>query len=498
MTRPWLAAVAWLGLAAGPVRSTAEEAFLPRREADFFPRGTRVRPGDWPLVRHDLGNSGFADLGGSEAPRGWTFEPGRHPFGHQPGLPVWSSPALGLAGGRPALAIGSHDHNLYLLDAATGAELWRYTTGGVVAGAPLFVWDERAGHRLVLAASSDRGVYALRADSGERVWSRAVEPYRPSLGGARLSALALAEVRGRAAVVVGHWVWDKSLWHNRQAAGLTALDLEDGRVLWRADFLDNRVGDPLFVQAGDRGLVLAASLDGNLRALDADTGALVWSHRETQPIAGAVVVFDGPEGPRVAIGSHFGKLRCLALETGQELWSHKVGQWLTAPAALVEEAGRQRLVFGAFDDAVHALDAASGRRAWRRPVGGPVYSAPAVLPIPAEPTLVLAAQDHQLHGLAAGDGVPLWTVYTGPPRWGGLPLGETPWGSPVAGRIAGRVMVYFGSYDGVLYAFPLSQAVALGPSPPWSGTRFWLTMLGVLAGTALLARHLTRRARSRV
>ncbi|HOX44377.1 MAG TPA: PQQ-binding-like beta-propeller repeat protein [Myxococcota bacterium] len=475
-----LAALALLGLAAGA-----------RAEA-YFPEGARVRPGDWPLPRHDPQNRAAAELGGTEAPRGWTFEPARHPFGYQPGLPVWSSPALGRVGGRAVLAIGCHDRNLYLLDAATGQELWRYTAGGVVAGAPLLWWD--GARHLVLAASSDRQVFALDGESGARVWAAALEPWTPSLGGARLSAPAMCWVAGRPAVVVGHWLWDKSLAGNRQAAGLSALDARSGARLWRTEFLDNRVGDPLCVRVDGRGLVLAASLDGNLRALEADTGALAWSLRETLPIAGAPGFSDGPEGPRVVVGSHFGKLRALDARSGAEVWSHKVGQWLTAAPALLEDGGRRLWVAGAFDDRVHAVDALSGAPAWRHALGGPVYSSPVVVPTEGEPTLVVAAEDHQLHGLAARDGVGLWSVFTGAPRWDGVPLGETPWGSPAAARLGGRWMIYFGSYDGVLYAFPLSQAVALGPSPPWSGLRFWLTMAGVLVGTAGLALGLSRRA----
>jgi len=466
----------------------------PARAEVFFPEGQVIRDGDWPLPRHDAQNRAAVDLGGEESPRGWTFEPAHHPFGYQPGLPVWSSPALGRVAGRPVLAIGCHDGNLYLLDAATGAELWRHTTGGVVAGAPLLWWD--GARHLVIAAASDRQLVALDAESGARVWNALVEPWTSTLGGARLSAPALAWVAGRPAVVVGHWVWDKSLGGNRQAAAVSAFDALRGTRLWRAELLDNRVGDPLFVRVDGRGLVLVGSLDGNLRALVADTGALAWSLRETLPIAGAPGFADGPEGPRVVVGSHFGALRGLDGRSGEVLWSHEVGQWIAAAPALVEDGDRRLWVFGAFDDRVHAVEALGGAPAWRHPTGGPVYSAPAVVPTEGEATVIVAAEDHQLHGLAARDGADLWTVYVGGPRWDGVPLGETRWGSPAAARIGGGWMIYFGSYDGVLYAFPLSQAVALGPSPPWSGLRFWLTMAGVLLGTAGLAAWLTRRGRA--
>jgi outer membrane protein assembly factor BamB len=155
---------------------------------------------------------------------------------------------VALVKGSPVVVVGSYDHNVYALDARTGDKLWRFTTGGGVYSTPA-IWhaparggkersDTARGGKersdtarrsgatqdtarrsgatqdtarvLVFAAASDRAIYALDAESGRRVWVHTLEAWRPTMGGARLSAPAVGRAGGRWAVFVGHWVWDKS------------------------------------------------------------------------------------------------------------------------------------------------------------------------------------------------------------------------------------------------------------------------------------------------
>ncbi|MBN2496482.1 MAG: PQQ-binding-like beta-propeller repeat protein [Deltaproteobacteria bacterium] len=469
---------------------------LARAETGFYPYTERIRPGDWPMARRDAENSAYTRIR-TEPPapaRAWSYELDRLAWEYQPGMAVWSSAAVGQVGERAVLAAGCYDRGVYLLDAASGERLWRYTTGGGVFGAPL-IWRD-GGRACVFAASSDRAVYALDAETGERIWSRAVEPYSASLGAARLSAPCLGLVAGEPAVFVGHWVADRSLAHSRQRGGLSALRARSGEMLWRADFLDHRVSDPVFARLDGRGLVFAASEDGNLRALDADTGAIVWVHRETERIMGSPAVTRSPSGARVLVGSHFGKLRCLDARTGLEAWSYKTGNWLTGAPAVLHGGKGDLIVFGGYDQKMVGLDLESGQRRWTHSALGPVYSAPSFVPRNADPVVIFSAWDHQMYGLSGDDGTGLWTFYTGRPIWDGLVLGDSNWASPVAAEINGRWMIYFGSYDGTFYAIPLSQASLGEGSPPWSGLRFWITMAGALGFVLVVSLLLTRRRRA--
>ena len=342
------------------------------------------------------------------------------------------------------------------------------------------------------AASSDRAVYCLDARTGTRLWSSAVEPYQPTVEGARLSSPCLGKVGDRPAVFVGHWFYDRSLAHNAQRGGLSALDARDGKRLWRADFLDNRVSSPIYAEIDGAGRVFVASADGNLRALSADTGEVLWFLRETEPMTSVPTLLESPEGPRIVIGSHFGKLRCLDARSGKELWSQKTGNWITGAAALGSGREGDSLFFGSYDQRVYRVDARSGVRIWSQPTAGPVYSSPALIPGPRA-LLVIHSLDHFLYGLHADDGTVAFALHTGQPLWAGLVQGESNWSSPAAGQINGRWMIYFGSYSGIFYAIPEADAALSGPSAPWSNARFFWIMGFALLSTLLLAVYFSRR-----
>ena len=451
--------------------------------------------GDWPQSRHDAHNTGATRLSveAEAEARGWTFGLKRHVFGYRPGMSVWSSAALGEVNGRPVVAAGSYDKNVYLFDAATGELIWRFTTGNGVYSAPL-IWSDGA-EQWVFAASSDRLVYGLDADLGNRRWSHAVAGYSSTLGGSRLTAPCLGKVGGVEAVFVGHWVFDKSLSGSTQQGGLTAVEARTGKRFWQAEFLDNQVSSPVYAEVSGRGMVFVASQDGNLRALSADTGEVLWSHRETEPIMASPMVHDSPEGMRVVIGSHFGKVRSLDAKTGREHWSFQTGNWVTGSAAFYKDGDREVVVVGSYDRKLYGLDAASGEKIFSQIAAGPIYSSPAIVPAGSEPTIVFSAWDHQMHGVSGRDGTLLFSVFTGKPLWDGVILGESNWASPAAAKIGGRWMIYLGSYNGVFYAIPLNQAAMAGGSPPWTDIRFWITMVLALGFTAFLSLYLTRRYR---
>ena len=61
--------------------------------------------------------------------------------------------------------VGSHDHNVYALNAATGAKLWSYTTGDSVESSPSVT------NGIVYIGSNDHNIYALDAQSGAKIWN---------------------------------------------------------------------------------------------------------------------------------------------------------------------------------------------------------------------------------------------------------------------------------------------------------------------------------------
>src|SRR5580704_13493963 len=82
---------------------------------------------------------------------------------------AWQYTTGGLVHSSPAVAngivyIGSDDHNLYALNASTGALLWQRTTGNQVYSSPTVNLG------IVYVLSSDGLLYAMNASNGNPVW----------------------------------------------------------------------------------------------------------------------------------------------------------------------------------------------------------------------------------------------------------------------------------------------------------------------------------------
>ena len=471
MTASRLALV--LALALGPARSLAAQ--------------------DWPQSRHDAQNTASVELDApaSQRPRPWAFDGAGRVWGYEPGLVVWTSAALGVVEGRAVALVGSYDHRVWALDAATGEQLWKFTTGGPLHGAPV-LWDA-GGRPVVFAASSDRLVYALDAATGRTLWVHSVETYQPTLGGARLSAPCVGRAAGRDAVFVGHWVYDRSLVHSLQRGGVTALDARDGKPLWTQILGDNEVTAAIFAEHDGRGRVYVGSSNGNLYALAADTGAELWHKTELDAVRSPPAWVPLPR-PLVATASKYGMVRGLDAETGTEAWSFKTGDRVTG-SPLVTPGDAPQVIVGSYDRRLWALDAGTGAPAWSYLARGGFYSSPAF--VPSSPDLLLAsAWDHALHAVAAQGGAHQFTTYTGQPLWNVGGLDDSNWASPSAARIQGSWIVFHGSYDGTLRALPLDERDRR-PPPVRSNFWFWVSFPIALAPLAAVALLLTQRERRR-
>jgi outer membrane protein assembly factor BamB len=445
-----------------------------------------VAVGDWPQSRRDARNSAFVELPAATLPRTWTFDGSPRVWGYRPGMSVWTSPALGAIGDDPVLVIGSYDHNVYCLDAATGELRWKVSTGdGVYAGPVL--WNDTA-----YVTSSDRLLYAFDLDTGALRWSHSVESFRPTLGGARLSSPTIGRVETRPAVFFGHWVWDRSLSQSMQEGGISALDATSGEVLWRAPLGDNELTAPVYFEgAGGRWLYVGSST-GNLFALAADTGQVLWTQTELDAVRGAPAVADGPAGPRVVMASKYGTVRCLNASDGHELWRYKTGDWVTAAPVVAPILGRELVLVGSYDRSLYGLDLLTGTLVWRYFGRGGFYSAAALAPMGGRPLVLASAWDHRLHAIEGRNGAEAWTVYTGRPLWSAVGLEHSNWASPAVARLGDRWMAYAGSYDGTLYAFPLSDMAVLRAKRERSNLGFWISFPIALTCAGVFAVALTR------
>jgi outer membrane protein assembly factor BamB len=472
--------------------------------------GSSGRAQDWPQWRHDAQNTAATRLavaGGGKA-RAWSFRAGSHVWGYQPGISVWSSPALGVVEGRAVVLVGSYDHNVYCLDALDGHKRWRFATGAGVYGAPL-LWHPPAAAQpaaaavaaaeplpaaIVFASSNDRAVYALDAALGRRVWVHTIETWRPTIGGARLPAPALGRAAQRDALFAPHWVWDKSLAGHMQAAGVTAIDARTGQRLWTAPLGDAQLSSPLYVEQPVPTL-LVASENGNLYALDADSGAVRWSQAARNAIKSSPALARTRRGPCAVIGTKHGFVHCRALADGAALWTFRTAHWVDGSAAVVEHLGRPIVLVGSYDTQLYALDGNTGVPIWSHRTAAGIYSSPAVLRHEGQLKVLFLSWDHHLHCLSMVDGAPLFSAYLGRPLWDAVTLGDSIWSSPAVASIGEQAMVYVGAYSGPFHGIPLQGAALAALARPEANLEFWVRLPLVLLAVSGVAVWLTRRER---
>ena len=335
---------------------------------------------DWIMYRNDLGHSGYST---SDAPlTNHTI------WNYTTGLPVYSSSAV--SGGVVYVDLW---HNVYALNASTGAQIWSYTTGGYVFSSPAVVGG------VVYIGSDDGSVYALDAATGTKLWSYAT-------GGEVFSSPAVAS----GVVYVG------SLNGN-----VYALDAGTGAKVW------NKIASGVFSSpAVVGGVVYIGSDDSNVYALNALTGAKIWNHTTGSYVNSSPDVAGGV----VYVASWDGKFYALNASTGTQIWNYTRGGPVYSSPAVVSGV----VYVGSEDDNVYALNASTGTQIWNYVTGGEVFSSPAVV----GGVVYIDSDDGNVYALSALTGAKIWNYTT---------HGNVDSSPAVAGGV-----VYVGSDDGNVYA----------------------------------------------
>ena len=170
------------------------------------------------------------------------------------------------------------NHRFLALDKKTGETLWWSTTSGrpldTTYSIPLLATVDD--QRLFFSGMADGTIQALRADTGELVWSH---PF--SKRGINVSP---AYADGR--VFIGH---SEENLESADMGRLLALDAATGKELWRIDGLAVGYSSPTLAD----NLLMVSDNSGNLYGIDPATGKELWSFNYGTAARGSGVYVDG-------------------------------------------------------------------------------------------------------------------------------------------------------------------------------------------------------------
>ena len=327
---------------------------------------------DWSLFRHDASNTGFSSSAAptSSVVKLWNYTI-QESATYSPAYPV-------VANGF--VYVGSPDYSIYCFDAATGAKVWSYTTGGETYYSPAVI-DSR-----VYVGSEDGYVYCLDAVEGTQVWNHSV--------GVSMNAPV-------------NFVDDR-LYIESEAGVVYCLCIIDGEMVW--NFPTGAQADNLS-PALSNGFIFATNSDGDVFCLNAASGVHVWNFTVGEAASSPVAV-DG----FVYFGSSDGNVYCLDASNGAKIWNYTTwynnegpshgyhwGNGVSAPAVAYGH-----VYVGSSDFDVFCLDASTGGKIWNFSTGG-IVRAPSV----AGGYVFAGSYDGNVYCLDASSGVELWLVAAG-------------------------------------------------------------------------------------
>ena len=381
------------------------------------------------------------------------------------GAAVLSTPAL--SGG--SLYFGSNDGNLYALDAAKGTVRWKFKTHGRITSSPA-VADGR-----VYFGSYDGTFYAIDTEHGTPVWKFATGGERRFSGRHLHGAEPAGEVMPdpfdvflSSPAVAGGLVYFGS-----GDGSVYALDGSSGTLRWKF-----RTGNVVHASpAVAEGTLYVGSWDSYFYALDAASGKLRWRFKTGEDavisnqvgIQSSAVVADGV----VYFGCRDSNLYALDAATGAKRWAYSTdGAWVVSSPVV-----RSGKVYFATSDSAQllAVDAASGARVFSLQFKHwPFFSSPTLagdfLYIGSDAGKVLAvdlrsqqvAWTFETDGarqnaaaLTKPDGTPNYAAVVPDSFYDSMVMGTQRMmsiGAVISTPVVGGDTLYFGSWDGQLYA----------------------------------------------
>jgi len=365
-------------------------------------------PDEWTMFRHDLNRLGTTDST-NVIPEGnlkWVFSADAE---------IHSSPAV-VDG---VVYVGSRDFNVYAIDAETGEKLWSFKTGTWVESSPTVV------DGIVYIGSNDGKIYAIDADNGRELW----------------------HFQTQYAVKCSPAVANGMVFCGSDDYNMYALDAVTGKKIWDFETGSHVISSP----AIDNGIVYFGSMDGACYALNAVNGRFRLRFKSNEVISSPAVndgvVYYNSRSYLYAID---GNARNWPGEMDLRGWWMQFYAFRLAPAPPPVSGYMWRIPLGrssasspivtndyiytTSDNRMYRIDLLTGNIDWVFYAGDTLRSSPAL----TNNILYVGSEDGNLYAVDANTGQSIW-YYTTEDEITSSPA------------VADGV-VYIGSHDGKLYA----------------------------------------------
>ena len=315
--------------------------------------------------------------------------------------PIWSFECGDEIRGSPAFQenivyVGSYDHNLYALEAATGKFIWKYPTDAGIVSKPV-VYENN-----VFFGSEDHRLHVVLVRNGKVNWTYFTNgPVRSSphiaeghifIGSDDGFLHAVNTITGRRAwqVEAGApirstpWAGHESVYFGTEDGELFCV-LFNGVIKWRFKARRAITSSPVFAQ----GLVYVGSMDATLYAIDAKTGWVTWRFRLGKASISTPCVMEN----RIFTGAADGIIYCVEANTAKEVWRFATQHQVTGSPLVYKDS----LYCGSVDGYLYCLEHSTGRLRWKFKTQGPITGTP----VASDDVVYIGSTDHRLYALMA-------------------------------------------------------------------------------------------------
>ena len=279
----------------------------------------------------------------------------------------WVVTAPAVADGR--IYIGAWDQRVYCYDAATGDQIWNYSTGGRIRGTAAVA----AGR--VYVGSDDYNFYCLDAATGTKIWN-----------------YTMGNWAGASPTVIDGKVYTGSDDNNTYC-----FDAATGTKIWNYTTDGKVVSSPA---VADGRVYFGSVEEHNYYCLDAATGTQIWNYTTGGEAWTAPAVVDG----RVYVGSMDNNTYCLDAATGTQIWNYTTGGLEFSRCAIAYG----RVYVGSNEPNVYCLNATTGGFVWNYTTDGNVYGGPTV----ADSKVYATSLNGKIYCLTATTGASVWNYTT--------------------------------------------------------------------------------------